>query len=238
MPDHSKIGKSNVRRGKSHERRVAKLLTEWSGIQFRRRRTEGRDAMTIDINRTGDVIPACPEWTHFSIEAKCGKSPAFDALLTNPAKTKITEWYHQASYDAQLASDSYCRLNDSEAKDQIQPLVFWKPAPAHDWIILSEKSLHFLRNKNGSDLYESASTSPVSPRLPFPHFYFDAFRYSGEVTMNVSHTKNKKNENLIPLNLDACFMCRWKDFAEHIDPRSFFIQWPVEVAEKKQESDL
>lgn len=237
MPDHSKIGKSNVRRGKSHERRVAKLLTEWSGIPFRRRRTEGRDSTTIDIERTGDVIPACPEWTYFSIEAKCGKSPAFDALLANPIKTRITEWYHQSAYDAQLATESYNRIYQLENEIKIQPMVFWKPAPAHDWIILSEESLYLLKNKDGSDLYDSASTSPIPPRLPFPHLYFDAFKHLGEVSMNVAHTKNKKNEVMIPLNLGACFMCRWKDFAEHIDPRSFFIQWPVEAAEKRQDSD-
>ena len=34
----SRIGRSNVRRSKSHERRVAHLLTEWAGVDFRRRR--------------------------------------------------------------------------------------------------------------------------------------------------------------------------------------------------------
>ena len=64
------VGKSNVRRGKTYERRVSNLLTEWSGEEFRRRRVEGRDSNVIDRESTADVIPASKKII-FSIEVKC-----------------------------------------------------------------------------------------------------------------------------------------------------------------------
>ena len=225
-PDHSKIGKSNVRRGKSHERTVAKLLTDWSGVKFRRRRNEGRDAITTDIDRTGDVIPGCAEWCHFNIEVKCGANPTLDALFGNPEGTKITEWYHQSTYDSKLATESYIRTHPNDNPATILPLLFYKPSKNHNWIIISEKCLDILRTKDGKPL-----DSCFDRRLPFSHMYFDQYKYSGEISMNVAHTKNKKNEVMIPLQLDGCFFCRWKDFAEHIDPRSFFIRWPAENVE-------
>ena len=54
----SQVGKSNVATAKCHERRVAKLLTEWSGREFRRRRVEGRESDTVLRDLTGDVVPA------------------------------------------------------------------------------------------------------------------------------------------------------------------------------------
>ena len=76
----SRIGKSNVARSKSHERRVAKLLQDWSNVEFRRRRVEGRDSTVIERESTADVIPVKGEIL-FSIEAKCGECTNIDGLL-------------------------------------------------------------------------------------------------------------------------------------------------------------
>ncbi len=57
LAQQSKIGKSNVRRSKGHERQVAHYLTDWSGQEFRRRRVEGRDVTVIERESTADVIP-------------------------------------------------------------------------------------------------------------------------------------------------------------------------------------
>jgi len=82
-PDRSKIGKSNVRKGKTYERRVASLLGEFTGVQFRRRRVEGRDLSVVERESTADVIPVTGD-IKFSIEAKSGKGFSFDAILGNP----------------------------------------------------------------------------------------------------------------------------------------------------------
>lgn len=225
MPDFSKIGKSNVRRSKAHERRIAKLLKEWSGVEFRRRRVEGREGDTVDIDRTADVIPCVPEWTRFSIEAKCGEWGTFDALMTNPTGTKITEWWHQANYDARIATTAYAK-NHPSTDEPIFPVVFFKPHPNFDWIMISKKSVPFLRPKGDATVHGSFS-------LWFPHMLFDYYEHCGPINCNVAHTKNKKNFQFVELNLDAAIFCRWKDFAEQVDPRSFFIQWPAAVEKEK-----
>lgn len=227
MADFSKIGKSNVRRSKAHERRVAKLLKEWSGIEFRRRRTEGREADTVDIDRTADVIPCVPEWTRFSIEAKCGDWGTLDSLMSNPKGTKLTEWWHQANYDAGLATKTYEKLYST--KEPIYPMVFFKPHPNFDWVMFSDKSLKYLEyGKNGENCVG---------RCKFPHLYFGYYgtKYCGPISHNISHTKNKNNAVYVELELDGAIICRWKDFAANVDPKRFFIKWPA-VAERKTES--
>ena len=54
--DPSKVGKSNVRKGKTYERRVAGLLTEYTGQEFRRRRVEGRDLSVVERESTASSV--------------------------------------------------------------------------------------------------------------------------------------------------------------------------------------
>jgi hypothetical protein len=228
MPDFSKIGKSNVRRSKAHERRVAKLLTEWSGIEFRRRRVEGREGDVVDIERTADVIPATPDWSRFSIEAKCGEWGTFDALMTNPKITTFTEWWHQANYDADLATKSYHRLNPDEHAE-VYPLIFFKPHKNFDWLAISKKALSYIVPKDSDVCYGGTA-------LWFPTLIFDHYENCGPISHNIVHTKNKKNMKFVPLQLHGCVFCRWKDFAQHVHPRSFFLSWPV-VGTKPENSE-
>ncbi len=127
MPDHSKIGKSNVRKGKTYERRVANLLTEYTGELFRRRRVEGRDVSTIERESTADVISVSKD-INFSIEVKSGKGFSLDALLANPEKCLFTTWWHQATYDAVLVSKAFNR--------DISPLLFFKGSGTTDWLAI------------------------------------------------------------------------------------------------------
>ncbi len=76
-----------------------------------------------------------------------------------------------------------------------------------------------------SDIYKCRPHSSASAGgdVWFPHIYFDAYDYVGDVSFNVVRTNNKKNYRFVPLKLDAVVMCRWKDFAMHVDPISFFL---------------
>lgn len=204
MADHSAIGKSNVRRSKTHERRIAKLLTEWSGVQFRRRRVEGRDSAVRVVELVADVIP-CEGDFHFSIEAKCGKKFSLDALMANPTKCLFTDWWHQACYDAQLISGDLNRI--------IYPLMFFKPHPNWDWVAFSSYSLRVIKQVGRLDA-----------ELTFPHLSFDAFSFIGPIEGDVSHSK--KNEKLVKIDLDPVIICRWYDFANNIDPVSTFVSYP------------
>lgn len=202
----SKVGKSNVRRSKSHERTIAKFLTEWSGREFRRRRVEGRDVTVIERESTADVIPVKGQ-IHCSIEAKCGEVQTFGALLSNPLTCKLTQWWHQVSYDASLLQGVFNR--------KFYPMLFFRPYSNQNWVAVSYKlfSESILKPKSGS------AVKPVW----FNHLLFDGYESVGEVGFNVVRTKNKNNFRIVPLMLDAMVMCHWQDFANHVDPNSFFV---------------
>jgi hypothetical protein len=196
MTDHSKIGASNVRRSKTQERRLAKLFTSYTGVEFRRRRVEGRDSTTIERESTADVIPVKGDCI-FSIEAKCGKFGSIDALLANPYITTLTEWWHQASYDAKLMTDLFLK--------QYYPLLFFKFNRNSDWVAVGARGWDQVRHVR------------IVPTL-----FFKCFSFIGPVTHNVSHTKNKNNKVLVPLELDDIVFLRWKDFISAVDPKSIF----------------
>jgi len=210
----SKIGRSNVRRAKGHERTVAKFLTDWSGREFRRRRVEGRDVTVIERESTADVIPVKGD-IYCSIEAKCGEVQTFGNLMANPKTCKFTEWWHQANYDVQLVSNIFNR--------QFYPMMFFRPYLNQNWVAISEKLFtnRILRPKINCEplMIKNAEEGCVW----FPHFLFDAYKLTGEISFNVVRTKEKKNFKFVPLILDSVVMCRWCDFAAGVDPQSFFI---------------
>ncbi len=205
--EQSRIGKSNVRRSKGHERTVAAYLTEWSGQEFRRRRVEGRDVTVIERESTADVIPVKGD-VYCSIEAKCGEVQTFAALMDNPTGTRFTEWWHQACYDVSLVGKVFNR--------PFYPMMFFRPYPNQNWIAISARLFTLGILKPRQVLAE--------PRTVwFPHFLFDAYDHLGEISFNVVRTKKKANYRYVPLKLDGMVICRWKDFAANVDPRSFFL---------------
>jgi hypothetical protein len=232
----SKTAKSNVRRAKCHERSVAKWLQEWTGVEFRRRRVEGRDSKTIERESTSDVIPVKGE-SHCAIEAKCGAVASFAALMDNPKGTKFTEWWHQVCYD--------CTLGEKAFKRPFYPMMFFRPYPNQNWVAVSarlfamgilkprvsrEQLVNLIKYSGPHDWTYAATTgAELGVGRPwFPHFLFDAFPEMGEISFNIVRTNNKKNYIFVPLRLDAVVMCRWKDFAANVDPVSFFAELPYQ----------
>lgn len=209
--EQSRIGKSNVRRSKSHERTIAGFLTEWTGSEFRRRRIEGRDVTVIERDSTADIISVKRD-IHCSIEAKCGEVQTFGNLMASPMSCKFTEWWHQANYDVHLISNIFNR--------QFYPMMFFRPYLNQNWVAISKKlfTLKILTKKDNAILCNDDRD------VWFPHFSFDAYDYVGEVSFNVIRTKNKDNYKYIPLKLDPVVFCRWQDFAAYVNPASFFVQ--------------
>ncbi len=204
MADFSKVGRSNVRKSKTHERRVAKLLTEFTGTEFRRRRVEGRDATTIERESTSDVI-AVRGIPKFCIEAKSGRGFSLDALLANPSGSLFTEWWHQASYDAKLLTEHF----SSSTKYSFYPMVFFKPQSNTDWIAIPFDvcALEAIVKKEGKEL---------------PCLTYSGYKSANPIGINVVRTKNKDNYKIVPLELPNVVFCRWKDFIETIEPSSLF----------------
>jgi hypothetical protein len=193
----SEIGKSNVRRSKTHERRVAKLLKEWSGEEFRRRRVEGRDESVLARESTADVIPT-EKIFRFSVEAKCGRTFSYDALLASPETAIFTSWWLQASYDATLLA--------KYLKRPILPMLFFKPGINFDWVAFPAEAFEFLKYK-------------LDATLPCLLYYkYNDLMIKGDI----SHSK--KNPVMIKMRLKPVALCRWKDFADYVDPTNLFFQ--------------
>jgi hypothetical protein len=219
----SQVGKSNVATAKCHERRVAKLLTEWSGREFRRRRVEGRESDTVLRDLTGDVVPAdTKNRCRFNIEAKKGKGFSLTSILSGYSTCKFSEWLHQSTYDANLASKALGL--------DIKPMVFFKPNPNLDWVAFDWAAMEYLRFKD--DIYKGKA-SPW-----FPHLFFDYYANCGPISFNISHTKNRKNRVIVPLQLAPCFICSWNDFAANVNPDSFFFGEIWHAADVETENRL
>jgi hypothetical protein len=211
----SKIGKSNVATSKAHERRVKKLLTDWSGRQFRRRRIEGRGDDVAVVEGVADIIPIDGQ-VIVAIEAKKEEGFSFDSLLANPATNgKFTKWWHQVCYDAQILTE--------KVGEKRWPMLFFKPHPNWDWVAVAQEPFekNIIKRKKES---ESPSNYLMYSDIWLPHLAFDAYAYCGEVERDVSRTKNKKNKQMVSLQLETCYFFRWRDFADHVDPESIFVQ--------------
>lgn len=206
MADMSKVGKSNARRGKTLERRVAKLFCEWTGEEFRRRRVEGRDSNVIERESTADVIPVS-KTTILSIEVKNAKGFSFDALMANPKITKFTEWWHQATYDSNLLSDHF--------GSKFYPFLFFKPIPAWDWVAFPIELIiesHFVPRSDDQELNDKRPLADIW----FPALKFEGFSTCGPVTKNIIHSK--KNQVPVSIELPSCYICRWSDLVSNVDP--------------------
>lgn len=211
---YSKAGKKNVSTSKAHERRCKKLLFEWSGTEFRRRRVTGRGDDTLVVEGVADVIPVEGE-SRFAIESKKGEKFSLNALFSNPGTAVFTQWWHQCSWDAKILSERSGR--------QKWPFLFFKPQPSMDWVAFP------------SQLIQDATLTPPGmvgdhdgwnirclsdDGIWFPAVKFDAYLWHNPITMNVS--TSDKNKIMEPLDLEPCYMCRWRDFASNVDPQCFF----------------
>ena len=215
----SKIGKSNVRRSKSHERRIAHLLTDWTGAEFRRRRVEGRDLSVVERESTADVIPV-KESIIFSIEAKCGECTSLDGLLKDPRNNKFTKWWHQATYDANILTDAL--------KRKIYPLLFFKPAPAFDWVAIDKRVVDdgILTPTSDCEIRRTMANEK-GQKAWFNNIALDLYATMGPIEHNVSHSK--RNNVMVSIELSPVYLVRWQDVISSIDPASIFVKNTVEV---------
>jgi hypothetical protein len=203
--DMKKVGKSNVRKGKTLERRVAKLFTEWTGEEFRRRRVEGRDVTIIERDSTADVIPVNRE-SIFSIEVKSGSGFSFDALLANPESAKLTSWWHQSAYDAELMTELH--------KKKFHPILFFKPNSNWDWIMFPKEVI--------DKKILTPTTGKPNGKIWFQAILYEGYDLVGEISKNVS--QSKKNPVMKALKLPAAYICRWSDFKDNINSASIFFK--------------
>ena len=126
-PDHSAIGRRSKRKGKTYERRCAKILTEFTGINFRPTPASGgfnKQGVTIREELfCGDLICDSPNF-RFCIEAKNREEFSFTALLKKPQTAAFTKWWWQCTDDAQRVG--------------LFPLLFFKPDNNADFVVMTK----------------------------------------------------------------------------------------------------
>lgn len=212
-PDFSKIGKSNVSRSKNQERQIAKLLSDWTGEQFRRRRATGRDHATVAVEMCADVIPVDKPFL-FSVEAKTGKGFRFESMLSVPRTCLFTEWWHQTCYDAELISKSLSKT--------LYPMLFFRPNPQATWVAFSTRALVKLKPSCNVD-----ASVDFGGLCWWPHLRFDVYSWLGPISCDISHGRSKpgvkRAANMVGLLLDPVIICAWKDFAANVDPASALV---------------
>ena len=203
---YSKTGKRNVATAKTHERRCKKLLTEWSGTEFRRRRVEGRGDDVSVVEGVADIIPVKGQII-FAIESKKGEKFSLNGLFDNIEGALFTKWWHQASYDAELLTK-----NTGQKR---WPLLFFKPIPAWDWVAVPIECFK-------QEILKPKENNTSGNNCWFPHIKFERYESVGPIEHNIS-TSNK-NPIMYGIKLEPCIMCRWQDFADGVDPSSIFVE--------------
>ncbi len=85
-------------KGDAYERKIAKKMTEWTGLKFERVPASGGLHWKQDNRVYGDVVTNDPEFP-FVIELKCRESWNMDALI-NGSK-EVEKWWKQVTTDAE-----------------------------------------------------------------------------------------------------------------------------------------
>lgn len=156
MVDWSKIGKRSKRRGKTYERRCAKLLMEFTSVNFRPTPASGgfnkQGAVIREELFCGDLICDRSDF-RFCIEAKNRESFSFVSILKNPNTAAFSEWWWQCLDDAK--------------RTKLHPILFFKPNNRDDFIALDGEGLAVTSYKGNYfkiNVYDNPVTLKIKDR--------------------------------------------------------------------------
>jgi hypothetical protein len=121
------MGSKSKQKGNRYERRCAKLLSEFTNVNFRKVPASGGfnkfgGQVVAEHAFSGDVICDKKEFI-FSVEAKSQKAFSFVAMLKSPETALFTKWWEQCVEDATRV----CKL----------PLLMFKPDNQEDFVALT-----------------------------------------------------------------------------------------------------
>jgi hypothetical protein len=200
--DHSKVGKRSKRKGKTYERRCAKILKEFTDVNFRSTPGSGGfNKQGVSIREElfcGDLISDSPKF-RYCIEAKNRESFSWTAILKSPDTAEFTKWWHQCVEDAKGVN--------------LEPLLFFKPNNRDDFIVMTKiewsNLLHRYLKKHKSHLL-----CPV----------IELGCYDTPLTFTVEEKdqKGKKVKKTVTTKLPTAVMVDWKQFVKHHDPKLMF----------------
>jgi hypothetical protein len=185
----SQAAKYSVRKGKTLERRAAKQLCEWTGVEGFRRTPQSGGFNKSYKTKVGEREFAsdimCERSMKFTIEIKSEQGFSLDALMNvETAHTcKFTEWWFQ--------------VNDDAINIKKFPLLWFKPIPNWDWVAISSDGVKTL------EIPESVSRIAVNA-------------YKGQPVTRMSRDEaDIKVEMTLPLPDPIIF--RWKDIKADVN---------------------
>ncbi len=194
MTDFSKIGRRSKNKGNYGERRIAKLLTDFTGKNFRRTPGSGgfgkQGLVVAEHVFTGDVISDDKDF-QFCIESK-NRPNCFSLahLATLPEKAEFTEWW-------------YHTLEDAKSVNRF-PALFFKiggsstATVGNDFVALTKEGMEHLQ-------YPEDAQKLV----------FDV--YSKEITF-----KSSKLKDFVTAKLPTPYIISWRLIAKHVNPSRMF----------------
>lgn len=127
---------NSKRKGNSYELKIAKKMTEWTGLKFERVPASGGLHWKQDNRVYGDIVCNMPDFP-FVIEAKCRESWNMDSLI-NGSK-EVEKWWKQVTADAEATGK--------------QPVVIFTRNRQPDYMMLEVKAMHALLTRDTYDFY-------------------------------------------------------------------------------------
>lgn len=195
MADWSKVGKKSKSKGSAFERKVAEMLTKYTGVNFRKTPSSGGwNKQGVEVAGRvfcGDVICDQADF-RFSVEAKNRK--AFDILhlVRNPETDPFTEWWFQTTRDA--------KSND------LLPIMFIRPRAG---------SPHLLVALAESDL----------KALGIVTTGFKITRYDNTINFHVREKApgdKRMDKHEVKARLPIPMLIHWETFKTDVDPNILF----------------
>lgn len=204
MVDWKKVAQKSKNKGNHGERRIAKLLMNFTGKAFRKTPSSGgynkAGGVIIAGHRfCGDVICDDPNFA-FCVESK-NRPNDFNlaAITTNPSSADFTDWWYQTLDDAQRV--------------KLLPLLYFK---------LGKSSNNLVKNDY------LAMTWKVAQYLGFPEDapHAKVVAYSDFVNVKVKEKikgQAKKVTCELSVKMPDPVLISWIVFTKHCDPRKLFI---------------
>ena len=192
MVDYSRLGRLSKQKGKRGERRVATLLTEFTGKNFRKVPGSGgfnkQGIIVAERCFSGDII--CDDLNFiFSVESKNRPNDfSIAQILAVPEKAPFTHWWYQTISDA----------------DQVRlfPMLFFKASQSSTKTVGSE---HIAIT---SEAFEAMGCPDEMPRLTL------------DIYSQVSSLVVEGNS--VSVTLPMPIIVNWRIFIKHTDPTKMF----------------
>lgn len=192
--DFSAVGRRSKGKGKYGERRTAKLLTDFTGKNYRRTPCSGgfgkQGLIVAEHVFTGDVICDDPGFK-FCIESK-NRPDSFSLaqLLVVPDKAPFTDWWHYAIEDAKSVN--------------LETMLFFKIGKTSTATVGSE---FVALTAEGVQILQYPSDAPKA--------VFNI--YSEPVTF-----KSSKTKEYVTVKLPNPIIINWRLITNHVDSTTMF----------------